>query len=200
MCLICGCLSVSRNIAFIVLLVGIALILGVFILGMLCGVYGYSPTNIPFERSDVSNCGARILFVWVAWISYPQLPSHKRAHTHIHTHYRGVGICFVVCGMLLLFTSIVFALSGLIQKLCNDLAPSQYVALERLVDDPEVWGGYTLVGTLLRSSSLNANISMTETLRWALPCEYRQYIICCIEGVKTTSHCTRQSKLSHSLI
>ncbi|XP_064383670.1 prominin-1-like isoform X2 [Halichondria panicea] len=136
-----------RYIAFVVLFLAIFLIWLVFTIGMLCGVFGYSPKTSPYDRSAVSNCGAKLLFL-------------------------GVAICFVVCGLLLILTSLTFLLSTTGQKLCNDISPPEYTALERIADDPQVWGGYTLVGFFLQSTSLgpglgniSANVSVSEILK-----------------------------------
>ncbi len=96
-------------------------------------------------------------------------------------YYRGVAICFVVCGLLLILTSLTFLLSTTGQKLCNDISPPEYTALERIADDPQVWGGYTLVGFFLQSTSLgpglgniSANVSVSEILKYfiVIECAY----------------------------
>ena len=75
-------------------------------------------------------------------------------------------ICFLTGGLLLILTSFLFLFSSSIQKLCNDIAPSEYTLLQRLVDDPDVWGGNTLVGTVLQAQAgISANVSATEVLR-----------------------------------
>ncbi len=76
------------------------------------------------------------------------------------------------CGLLLILSTLTFLLSATGQKVCNDLSPPEYTALERIADDPQVWGGSTLVGYLLQSVSLdpslgsfNANVSVSEILK-----------------------------------
>ena len=61
-----------------------------------------------------------------------------------------------------------YFIGTLLQKICNDIAPPQYVFLANTVDNQTVWGGATLVGTLLASqlsTDLNANISVVGILK-----------------------------------
>ena len=61
-----------------------------------------------------------------------------------------------------------YLLSSVTQKLCNDLAPSEYTLVQRLADDPQVWDGNTLIGRIIGSQAgVSANnISLSEVLRY----------------------------------
>ena len=57
--------------------------------------------------------------------------------------------------------------STAIQKICNDLAPPEYVTFERIFDDRQVWNGRTLVGNILYNQlGIDSNISVTTFLRY----------------------------------
>lgn len=80
---------------------------------------------------------------------------------------RAIAICFLTGGLILVLSSMMYLLGSLTQKLCNDLAPSEYTFVQRLVDDPDVWDGNTLIGTLLSAQTgINTNISLTGVLRY----------------------------------
>ena len=58
-----------------------------------------------------------------------------------------------------------FASTGM-QKICDDFAPSEYTAFQRIFDDQQVWDGRTLVGSILHSQlGIDSNISITTFFR-----------------------------------
>ena len=60
-----------------------------------------------------------------------------------------------------------YLMSSVTQKLCNDIAPSEYTLVQRLADDPQVWDGNTLIGRIFGSQlGFSANISVSEVLRY----------------------------------
>lgn len=78
----------------------------------------------------------------------------------------GTALSFLSGGLLLIIASLMYFSSTGMQKICNDLAPPEYVAFQRIFDDRQVWDGRTLVGNILHSKlSIDANISITTFLQ-----------------------------------
>ena len=66
-------------------------------------------------------------------------------------------------------TSASLGLATGIQKLCEDLQPPDYPVLREVVDDPEVWGGLTLVGLVTREETdATVNLSVYQSLRYVV--------------------------------
>lgn len=145
----------------IALFVAILLIWTVFLIGLFCGVFGYSSQALPYERSQVSTCGARLLLLWafnhfICEFSLTQ-----------HDFLSAVGLSFLSGGLLLILSSFMYFGSTALQKICNDLAPPEYTVFQRIFDDRQVWNGRTLVGSILQSQlNIDSNISITTFLRW----------------------------------
>ena len=76
-------------------------------------------------------------------------------------------IAFATSPVLLVVTSMTYGLGTGVQKLCSDIEPPDYPALREVADNPEVWGGVTLIGVLTRENfDDTVNISITKTLRY----------------------------------
>ena len=59
-----------------------------------------------------------------------------------------------------------YFLSTGVQKFCNDLAPSEYVFFQRVLDDPDVWDGNTLIGRVLNEQfDISSNLNVSTVLR-----------------------------------
>ena len=70
-------------------------------------------------------------------------------------------------GLLLILASFLYFSSTGMQKICNDLAPPEYIAFQRIFDDRQVWEGRTLVGNILNSQlGIDSNFSVITFLRY----------------------------------
>lgn len=70
-------------------------------------------------------------------------------------------------GLLLILASFMYVSSTGMQKICNDLAPPEYTAFQRVFDNCQVWDGRTLVGNILHSQlGIDSNISISTFLRY----------------------------------
>lgn len=79
----------------------------------------------------------------------------------------GTALSFMSGGLLLILASFMYFSSTGMQKICNDLAPPEYTAFQRIFDDQQVWEGRTLVGNILHSQfGINSNVSITTFLRY----------------------------------
>jgi len=113
----------------------------IYVIGIFCGVFGYSRHAFPFERSSISHCGAILLLL-------------------------GVATCFLTAGLLLILTTLFFLLGTSIQLVCNDASPSGYILFHEVTDNPSLWGGRTLVGAITTGTiGLPINISISDFLR-----------------------------------
>lgn len=80
---------------------------------------------------------------------------------------RGVVIAFVASPVLLMTTAASLGLAGGIEKVCEDLEAPEYTLFKEVVDDPNVWGGVTLVGLVTRElTNTVVNISIHQSLRY----------------------------------
>ena len=78
----------------------------------------------------------------------------------------GTALSFLFGGLLLVLASFMYFASTGMQKICNDLAPPEYVIFERVFDDRQVWNGRTLVGSFLYNQlGIDSNVSVTTFLR-----------------------------------
>lgn len=72
---------------------------------------------------------------------------------------------FALCGVLLVFSVIFYFISTILQKVCNDLAPPDYVLFSSVIDNKTLWDGSTLIGRILRGQlGSSVDLSLTHIL------------------------------------
>ena len=69
------CINTCRYGLAAALFVLIFLMWMVFTTGLFCGVFGYSSKALPYERSHVSQCGARLLLLYITQSHYQKFVS-----------------------------------------------------------------------------------------------------------------------------
>ncbi len=62
-------------------------------------------------------------------------------------------------------TSFMYLLSTTAQKICNDLEPPDYVLFVEVVDNPSLWDGYTLIGSIAEELDVSLNLSLASFLK-----------------------------------
>lgn len=151
-----------RNVAGYVLFLVFAALLLPFVCGLICGIAGYRKQRPPFYRTVFSNRGALTIMMLV------QLWACLAFLTNQCSICRGVGASFSFSGLLLIFPALLYTFSTLLQKVCNDLSPPDYVFFTNTLDNRTLWGGSTFLGTLLsdqgNSSSEFVDLSATRIL------------------------------------
>ncbi len=80
-------------------------------------------------------------------------------------HTRAVALCFVTAGFFVAMTSLMYFLSTTTQKICNDLEPPGYIVFVEVADNPSLWGGSTLVGSIAEDLDLSLNLSLADFLK-----------------------------------
>ena len=85
------------------------------------------------------------------------------------------------------------------QKICNDLAPPEYTAFQRIFDDRQVWDGRTLVGNILHSQlGIDSNISISTFLRYVGLMTFTSFVYCKLYFLNF-SECESNSPLYEAL-
>ena len=84
---------------------------------------------------------------------------------HPSRSYSAVTLCFLTSGVLLTLTSLTFLLGTTIQKICTDLEPPDYVMFREVLDNPSLWGGHTLIGSIAGESDVSLNLSVSDFLK-----------------------------------
>lgn len=126
--------------------------------GLVCGLAGYSARSTPFYRTVLSDKGAIIILMLVQlWVCLNCYSYEDQCLTFI---CRGVGAHFSLSGLLLIFSTLLYASSTLLQKVCNDLSPPGYVFITNTIDNRTLWDGSTLLSTLI-NNQLNSSVDLT---------------------------------------
>jgi hypothetical protein len=80
-------------------------------------------------------------------------------------------VTFGVAGLMLIISCVFYFFGTLFQKICNDLAPPDYILLAHTVDNRTLWGGVTLVTVALRNRlNSSQDWSITHILKYAATC------------------------------
>lgn len=132
--------DVYRYWVFAGLGIAILVVVGFFLLGLLCGLFGFSNKVHPNERNSVSHAGAICLLLTVA-------------------------LSVLVVLILMLTLVLLFILGTPLQKVCETISPPTYPIFSEVMDDTALWGGVTLIGNLTAGAlNMPVNISVSQIL------------------------------------
>lgn len=76
-----------------------------------------------------------------------------------------MALSFVTAGFFLAMTTLIYFLSTTAQKICDDLEPPGYIIFVEVADNPSLWGGYTLVGSIADDMDVSLNLSLASFLK-----------------------------------
>ncbi|KAL5471303.1 hypothetical protein EMCRGX_G029401 [Ephydatia muelleri] len=111
-----------------------------FILSLLCGLFGFSNKVHPNERNSLSHTGAICLLLTVA-------------------------LCVLLVLVTAILTVVLFILGAPLQKLCESISSPSYPMFREVMDNTTLWGGVTLIGNVTAGLlKTPINISLSQTL------------------------------------
>ncbi|XP_071793711.1 prominin-1-like [Asterias amurensis] len=116
------------------------------ILGVLFGAWGYKETRRPSERSSASECGGQFMVGSSWWI-------------------------FVFAILFCLPSAIWFILGANVTLMCTAMV--DYSILDKVVDNPVLWGGSTLLDSVVQFGDAPLNLTARQFIK---DCEQNQTV------------------------
>ena len=110
-----------------------------------------------------------------------------------HTHSpSGIGVTFGLCGLLLSCYIFIFLTATLLQKVCDDIAPPEYVVFANVLDNPSLWGGRSFVSAFVDSQfGSDVNLTVTNILR----CAFLNSIVFLHDHICSFSRCAENDPI-----